>query len=124
MIHKQGMDENDLYLAVGKAIAVRRDELNLTQQTLAERVGLSRASLANIETGRQKILLHYLYRIAAALRVSRIEELLPTNVQPTEFSKPEDLAIGGDTLNEKQKAEVEAFFAKSTPKRRPGRNKQ
>lgn len=124
MIHKQGMNEDALYLAVGKAIAVRRDELNLTQQTLADAVGLSRASLANIETGRQKILLHYLYRIAAVLKVPRIEELLPANVQPTEFSKLEDLAIGGDVLNEKQKAEVEAFFAKTTPKRRTGRSKQ
>ncbi len=124
MIHKRNMNEDALYLAVGKAIAVRRDELELTQQALADAVGLSRASLANIETGRQKILLHYLYRIAATLKVPRIEDLLPVSVQPIEFSKPENLAIKGDVLNERQRAEVEAFVSLSTSKKRVGKGKQ
>jgi transcriptional regulator with XRE-family HTH domain len=40
-------------------------------------VGLSRASIANIETGRQRIPLHHLYTLARALKVD-VYALLPT----------------------------------------------
>lgn len=38
----------------------------LTQQQLADKIGLSRGSVANIETGRQQMLLHQLRDIARA----------------------------------------------------------
>jgi len=47
-----------------------------TQTTLAQRLGISRATLANIETGRQRILVHQLYSFAVALDM-KTEELLP-----------------------------------------------
>jgi len=112
------MNEGALYRSVGRAIAIRRDELQLTQSELAKRVKLSRASLANIETGRQKILLHYLYRIASELELTRIEALLPSQIQPSAPLPTETLEIGGEQLNNKQRAEVTAFFAQATPKRR------
>lgn len=111
------MNEDDLYRTVGRAIAVRRNELDLTQSEVAKRVGLSRASLANIETGRQKILLHYLYKLAAVLEIPRIDALLPV-AQAIKEEDAEELSIGGDPLNEKQRAEVEAFYALSEPKRK------
>jgi transcriptional regulator with XRE-family HTH domain len=115
------MNEGDLYRSVGQAIALRRRELKRTQDEIAATVGLSRASLANIETGRQKILLHYLYRLAIALELPGIEALLPAQtVIPTTVPVPQ-LPIKGEELSRKQEAEVLAFVANSsTRKRRRG----
>lgn len=68
--------------AFGKAIALRRDELSLTQAELASRVGMSRASIANIERGRQNVLLHHVYDLAAALKMAKVGDLLPQPPQP------------------------------------------
>ncbi|MGO9684980.1 MAG: helix-turn-helix domain-containing protein, partial [Beijerinckiaceae bacterium] len=42
----------DVYKLLGSRAARRRDELRLTQAEVANQIGLSRASLANLETGR------------------------------------------------------------------------
>lgn len=120
--HKQRMNEKELYRRVGRAIADRRNELGLTQEEVARQLGLSRASLANIETGRQKILLHYLYLIATALKVSRVEDLLPA-AAGLATDTPQEIQIGGDELTNEQRAEVALFFARSTPTRSTQRSK-
>lgn len=112
------MNEDVLYHAVGRAIAMRRDELGFTQSDIATMVGLSRASLANIETGRQKILLHYLYRIAAALELEGVDSLLPVHTPAVRDTAHPELKIGGDELNDVQLAEVTAFYAASNVKAR------
>ena len=58
-----------VYQQVGDRVADRRHELGITQEEFAERLGCSRASVANIETGRERLLLHRLVNIAAALRM-------------------------------------------------------
>ncbi|MDY7092610.1 MAG: helix-turn-helix transcriptional regulator [Acidobacteriota bacterium] len=60
------------------AQARRRSGRELTQHELAERIGLSRSSLANIERGRQRVHLHVLVRLAEALEMPP-SELLPTS---------------------------------------------
>jgi transcriptional regulator with XRE-family HTH domain len=71
------MDYGQLYDLLGALIKSRRKQLSLTQQTLAARLGISRASLANIETGRQKVLVHQLYAFATALNLPP-SDLLPS----------------------------------------------
>ena len=44
-----------------------RTTLGMSQEELAKRVGLKRASIANIETGRQRFLLNVVERFAQAL---------------------------------------------------------
>lgn len=74
------MDTSILYRTVGASIRHRRRELDLTQAKLANRLGISRGTLANIETGRQNLLLHQLYRFAAALDMN-VHDLLPLPVE-------------------------------------------
>lgn len=69
---------DSLYDEFGRLLrAVReRAQIDLTQQELANRVGLSRTSVTNIELGKQHISLHMIYGFAKALGVSPTE-LLP-----------------------------------------------
>lgn len=55
------------YRALGARIEHIRTTLGITQHELAKRLKLSRGSLANIETGRQRVLMHTCDEIAAAL---------------------------------------------------------
>jgi DNA-binding XRE family transcriptional regulator len=57
------------YRRLGATLAERRLELLLTQLELAKAVHLSRASVANIEAGRQKLLIHQLADFAKALKL-------------------------------------------------------
>jgi transcriptional regulator with XRE-family HTH domain len=53
----------------------RRERLQLTQEELASRVQLSRASIANAEQGRQALPIHHLVDLAEALETSAAEIL-------------------------------------------------
>ena len=66
----------NLYADIGKRIRDARDGLSLTQEELAEKLGMSRTSVTNIERGRQQILVHTLFSIAAALKM-QVRQLLP-----------------------------------------------
>jgi transcriptional regulator with XRE-family HTH domain len=65
----------DFYREIGKSI-FRARKPKMSQEKLAVAVGLSRASIVNIERGRHRLQLHVLCDIAAALGVPP-QELLP-----------------------------------------------
>jgi transcriptional regulator with XRE-family HTH domain len=69
------IDRQALYTQVGNRIKEKREQLGLTQKTLASLVGLKRTSVTNIELGNQKLLLHTLVELAHALQVSTAELL-------------------------------------------------
>jgi len=56
-----------IYAAIGERVRQRRLARGLSQRALAQLIAISRPSLANIETGRQRIYIHHLFEIAAAL---------------------------------------------------------
>lgn len=69
------------YKDLGDRIREHREQysgVGLTQEQLAEKVGLSRASIVNVEKGRQRVAAHQLFIFAEALRVSPVD-LLPTS---------------------------------------------
>ena len=70
------MDRPLLYKRLGQTISERRRALGLTQERLSKQLGISRASLANVETGRQRVLVDQLYALAETLGVD-IAALLP-----------------------------------------------
>jgi transcriptional regulator with XRE-family HTH domain len=99
-----------LYVEIGTRIKARRRALDLKQETLAQQLGISRGSLANIETGRQKILVDQLYRYAAVLHL-RPTDLLPPPEMGVDGSEREDLPLS-DSLNlsSQQRKQVEQLF--------------
>jgi transcriptional regulator with XRE-family HTH domain len=81
-------DFDELYRELGRRIrqARERNGERLSQDALAKRLGISRASVVNIEAGRQRAPLHLLWQIAELLGtdltqlIPRSEELLaPAN---------------------------------------------
>lgn len=105
------MADLDLYRIVGAGLAARRKELRLRQSEVADRIGLTRASLANIERGRQKVMLHQIYRLASALEVGSITDLVPSKYLFEQTSGP--LAIEGSDVNETQRAQIEQYVRRT-----------
>lgn len=65
-----------LYVRFGQQLRERRTDAGMTQQELADALGVSRPSVSNIEAGRQHIQLDVLYRLAAVLDLE-VHRLLP-----------------------------------------------
>ena len=59
-----------IYGCVGANIYEARHNANMRQQDLARLIGKSRGSIANIELGRQRIMLHDIENIAEKLGVN------------------------------------------------------
>ena len=76
------MRDEEIYLAFGRQVAARRQSLGKSQKQVAEKVGLSRASIANIESGRQSVLLHQVFALADALEMASVAEILPIRPSP------------------------------------------
>jgi DNA-binding XRE family transcriptional regulator len=74
MSRGDGFDE--LYEAIGERIAEVRRATSMSQAKLALTVGLTRASVVNIERGWQRPPLHLIWQIAAALNVE-VTRLIP-----------------------------------------------
>lgn len=84
MVTCLSMDEASLYKDFGRLVRDHRRRLGLTQEQLADHVGLSRTSITNVEQGRQKVLLHQMFALAESLQI-RPEVLLPARA-PSEVS--------------------------------------
>jgi transcriptional regulator with XRE-family HTH domain len=70
-----------VYKVFGAQVRKRRTFLRMTQQQLATGIELTRGSVANIEAGRQSVLLHQFLAIASALQLPP-EQLLQGQASP------------------------------------------
>jgi transcriptional regulator with XRE-family HTH domain len=115
----------NIYREIGSLIRRHRRSKDLTQAELAERLGISRGALANIETGRQSVLVHQLYRFAAALEKNvhdllpvatqiNVDDLLPPDANELRESKALPLPKG---LSLKQRVQIARFFAPTKGRR-------
>ncbi len=71
---------DSFYLELGeklKKARLRNDKLS--QSSLGKMIGLSRTSIVNIESGRQRITLHTLYHLSQILKVN-LADLIPTRL--------------------------------------------
>lgn len=69
-----------LYQILGANIKSRREELNMNQNELGKKVDIGRASISNIEKGRQKPPLSVIYKICHELDVD-VHSILPTYIE-------------------------------------------
>ncbi len=103
------MDESDLYAQLGRLVRQHRERLGMSQGTLAEGIALSRASVANIEAGRQQVSLHHVYRLAGTLGVE-VTTLLPGSIEP-EAVDTKLKFLGPASLTPQEEAEVARVYA-------------
>lgn len=75
------------YREFGDALRRAREAKGVSQTTLAAEVGLSRTSIANIERGRQRVLLHLLPRFGQVLGVE--PTLLLPHAEPAGLDQAE-----------------------------------
>lgn len=82
-------DQQSFYKALGARVRQLRGPMS--QEQLAQRVGLTRTSIVNIEAGRQKLLVHHLFAIADAVGIRPTKVLSPF--------EPEELALPSLQMN-------------------------
>ena len=116
------MASNSVYKAFGNAVSTRRKALALTQAQLASKVKMSRASIANIESGRQNVLLHHVYALAAALDFTKVGELLPPLPQKSVGEELKMMlsnqSLSKETLSEHAEAQVADLITSALAPRR------
>ena len=101
------MEPRYIYKELGQNIRRYRKKAHRTQDQVAAVIGMSRASLANIEAGRQQVLLHHLFAIADALDLDSPVVLIPlsSGSTPHDGILP-DLPLPKDGLSDKQRLEI------------------
>lgn len=109
--HMHPRDTSSFYKSLGDLIRRRRKQLKLTQEALAARLRVSRASIANIETGRQKVLVHQLFELAAALKMA-VEAFLVTPIDEPVSQNFGDLPLPNN-LSQKQKGQISRLLGDS-----------
>jgi transcriptional regulator with XRE-family HTH domain len=91
------------YRLVGAKVRSARIEAGLSQATLAEQVGLTRSSMANLEAARQRTSLYHFVLISRALGVE-VSSLLPNDPSPLdsqlESSLKNELADSPETTQD------------------------
>lgn len=110
------MDDRQFYQELGRRIAARRGGLGITQAEVGERLGVSRASVANIEAGRQKLYVHQLYALARSLRLASLSAILPIDV-PAEGD--DALLSKRDDVSRIQHAQIESLLRNAVAAARP-----
>ena len=78
--YPSNMETKRLYQTIGVQIREQRKISRYTQEDLSRQIGISRAAIANIEAGRQQLLVHQLYAIARAMEVE-FSALMPNYLQ-------------------------------------------
>ncbi|WPV67511.1 helix-turn-helix transcriptional regulator [Chitinophaga sp. LS1] len=80
------LDSNGLYTQLGQRIRNAREKVGMSQEVLAEQLSLTRASIVNIENGKQRPMLHTLLSICDILKTN-LKVLLPEYVSENEESE-------------------------------------
>ena len=81
-VYDINMNTNQIYIDFGKQLRDLRKQARLSQADLAERVGLSRTSVTNIERGRQHLPLHMVFLLADAVGVDPTKLIPETTHEP------------------------------------------
>ena len=86
---KEAYDDPPLALAVARAVVLRRREIGMSQEELAQALGTSQAQVWRIESGEANITLSTMERLATALQVSAAD-LIPGGRIPADNMVPSE----------------------------------
>ena len=75
------MGDNDFLVEMGKRIMVRRKSLRMTQEELAEKLGVSTQMISNLELGKKAIRPENLAKVCSVLNMSADFILTGANTQ-------------------------------------------
>ncbi len=103
---------NQLYREFGRLLKARRKDAQLTQDDVANKVGLVRTSITNIERGRQQVSLHTLYALADAVGVAP-QELMPSKSILLEGDAELEKKLGKVALEEEGKDWIRRIVSKT-----------
>lgn len=92
------VDETRLQSHLREVLRERRIELGLRQDEVAALTGLGRTTISNVEYGRQRVPLHVLYLICAALNLEVARVLPPVNKVVRGGEEPRVAVEGVDVL--------------------------
>lgn len=98
------INKEKFYEWIGSSITSKRKELGLTQAELANKTGMSRTSIVNIENGKQYPPLHLLWEISYALE-TKPSEILPQN-SVSLFDNEIDNSLRKVALSKAKKSEI------------------
>ncbi|MBN8853026.1 MAG: hypothetical protein BGO55_14160 [Sphingobacteriales bacterium 50-39] len=76
------IEHKEFYENMGSLIREARLKAEISQDVLAQHLGLTRASIVNIEKGRQRPMIHTLIQIAEAVKVN-LTNLIPSTATPS-----------------------------------------
>jgi transcriptional regulator with XRE-family HTH domain len=102
------VEPHPIYKRIGLEISKRRKALRLTQQNVADAVGISRPSIANIERGDQRVFFDQIIEIASYLGIPSVDALL--NAEMESSAHPSSNSISGARLNRVQRNEVKSIL--------------
>jgi transcriptional regulator with XRE-family HTH domain len=80
----------------------------MTQQQVADAIGISRASVANIERGEQRVFVDQLDALAKLFNVSGLDEIVQRDKPKGTSRGP--VSLSGDKLNRDHKREVKSML--------------
>lgn len=90
---------NAIYAILGERIKELRIHKGLNQEILAEKIQMGRASISNIEAGRQQLPISVLYKIADVLG-TEVHLLMPTPSEISDYLQSQtDNSHLGDLVN-------------------------
>ena len=82
------MDQDTFNKRIGENLRSRRRVARLTQDALASNIGVSRATIANMETGRQAMSAYQLMRLVSTLNLSSLDDLLDSRTGKPDDGRP------------------------------------
>lgn len=101
-----------VYKIIGSKIKQRREESKLTQEEIAKELNLSRASIANYESGKQRISVAELYNLAERFGID-IMDILPSLKVIKREVTPENKLDRATDIEKDAKAEIREFMKKT-----------
>jgi DNA-binding XRE family transcriptional regulator len=94
------LEQNQFYQMLGNCIRKARIKAGLKQHTFASFLSLSRASIVNIEKGRQRPPIHLIWVIAKVLNIE-VNEILPSFTHSEEINAKWKRLISKQTKGDK-----------------------